>query len=109
MNKFLGELTFEVDGHTLDVRIDMNAVRLNAEKLGIEFQEMAEQLQSGDLNKVVEFLWHGHRNACHRIGTIPQIDRNQFLAFVCGHDPDELAEMVANALQLGEDAGEVTT
>lgn len=109
MNKFLGELTFDIEGHQLPVRLDMNALRLWAEKEGTEFNEVATKLQSGDFNQIVEFLWHGHRNACHRVGGIPQLDRNQFLAFVCGNDPDELAEMVANALSLGEDDGGVTT
>ena len=108
MNRFLGELSFDVDGHALNVRLDMNALRLWAEKEGVEFNAIAERLQSGDFNQIVEFMWHGHRNFCHRMGTIPTIDRNQFLALVCGNDPDELAQMVADALSLGEAEGEGT-
>jgi len=109
MNRFLGQVQFEAEGYTLPARLDMNALRLWAEAERCEFNVIAERLQSGDFNQIVEFLWHGHRNACHRVGTIPEIDRQQFLALVCGNDPDELAQMVADALSLGgNEEGETT-
>ena len=105
MNRFLGELSFDVEGIELNLRLDFNALRLWAENDECEFNEVAERLQSGDFRHICEFLWHGHRSWCHRNGSIPQVDRNQFMAFVCGQDPEELATAVGNALSLGNNEG----
>ena len=96
----MGECSFNVEGHTLHCRLDFNALRLWAEAEKVEFVDISTRLQNGDFVQLCEFLWHGHRNSCHRTGTIPQMDRQQFLAHVCGTDPEELAEIVGNALAL---------
>lgn len=105
MNKFLGELAFNIEGRQLNIRMDFNALRLWSESENIEFNEVSERLQSGDFRHICEFLWHGHRNQCHRNGGIPQVDRNEFMALVCGQDPEELASAVGNALSLGNNEG----
>ena len=108
MYRFLGELAFHIEGKQLDIRLDFNALRLWAEKSECEFNEVTERLQSGDFNQICEFLWHGHRSFCHRNGSIPQIERNEFMALVCGQDPEELGEAVTNALALGNNEVEAT-
>ena len=103
MNKLRGQLTLEVPMGTLDVLLNLNAMRIACEDMKCELHELLKMGDKNPVEVIPRIYFAGYKNAFYLRNEKPVLNWDQFAAQVGTLDVDTLLKDVLESTGANDD------
>jgi hypothetical protein len=102
MNNLRGEFVLPLPAGSVDVLLNLNALRLCTEAEGIELGDLLERMAKDSLSIMPKLLYAAYRNNVYLEGSTVSYEFEQFAAQVGTLDLEEILQNVQQAMEAGE-------